>query len=157
MDRAFVPKMKVAFVTAALAASLGSECCAYSVVRGNLDREPPAHPLDEEYPVNTLDVKAPKARQIMYEEGVPDVFPVNQPGEQYLPDSHNDYAEYVIVNSPNTTVRNFGTNANKNVLINNARGPVRVEFSTHAPSTATLKTFDNTGTAMVEGQPPSLA
>nr|CEL75219.1 TPA: hypothetical protein BN1205_019300 [Toxoplasma gondii VEG] len=86
-----------------------------------------------------------------------DVFPVNQPGEQYLPDSHNDYAEYVIVNSPNTTVRNFGTNANKNVLINNARGPVRVEFSTHAPSTATLKTFDNTGTAMVEGQPPSLA
>lgn len=39
-----------------------------------------------------------------------------------LPESENPYGQWVVVNAPDVTVKNFGTNSYRNVIINNAEG-----------------------------------
>ncbi|KAL8272797.1 hypothetical protein Esti_003271 [Eimeria stiedai] len=90
--------------------------------------------------VNTFDMMPPRARQILYSDGTPgvifyrkqsaDIVPVNGvEAEVNLPASTNPYGQWVIINAPNATVRNFGSNPKRNVLINNATGNANVEYA----------------------------
>lgn len=52
-----------------------------------------------------------------------DIVPINVDGSEVnLPESSNPYGQWVIVNAAHATVRNFGGNPKRNVLINNASG-----------------------------------
>ncbi|OEH77630.1 hypothetical protein cyc_03793 [Cyclospora cayetanensis] len=97
--------------------------------------------------LNTFDLTPPQARQILYSEGTPDIVPVNEEGSEVtLPISQNPYGQWVIVNAANASIRNFGGNAKKNVLVNNASGRVDVEYDPVRSAGAQIKIFDNSGT-----------